>query len=51
MKRTVEENDVNSPSAESILRQVLQGNEFFRHEYGAGQYSDDYNLGRADQPS
>lgn len=31
---SMEENDVNSPSAESILRQVLYGNEFFRHEFG-----------------
>jgi len=31
---SVEENDVNSPSAESIIRQVLYGNEFYRHEFG-----------------
>src|SRR5215469_15832113 len=31
---SVEESDVNSPSAESILRQVLYGNEFFRKEFG-----------------
>jgi alpha-mannosidase len=31
---SVEENDVNSPSAESIFRQVLYGNGFFRHEFG-----------------
>jgi alpha-mannosidase len=31
---SVEENDVNSPNAESIIRQVLYGNEFFRHEFG-----------------
>jgi alpha-mannosidase len=31
---SMEENDVNSPSAESILRQVLYGNEYFRHEFG-----------------
>lgn len=31
---SMEENDVNSPSAESIIRQVLYGNEFFRHEFG-----------------
>jgi len=30
---SVEEGDVNSPSAESILRQFLYGNEFFRHEF------------------
>jgi alpha-mannosidase len=31
---SVEESDVNSPSAESVLRQMLYGNEFFRHEFG-----------------
>ena len=31
---SVEESDVNSPSAESITRQVLYGNEFFRREFG-----------------
>ncbi|HEV2205715.1 MAG TPA: glycoside hydrolase family 38 C-terminal domain-containing protein, partial [Candidatus Acidoferrales bacterium] len=31
---SVEESDVNSPSAESIFRQVLYGNEFFRREFG-----------------
>ncbi len=31
---SVEESDVNSPSAESIFRQVLYGNEFYRHEFG-----------------
>ncbi|MGH9479359.1 MAG: alpha-mannosidase, partial [Terriglobales bacterium] len=31
---SVEENDVNSPNAESIIRQVLYGNEFFRTEFG-----------------
>jgi alpha-mannosidase len=31
---SVEESDVNSPAAESILRQILYGNEFFRHEFG-----------------
>jgi alpha-mannosidase len=31
---SMEENDVNSPSAESILRQVLYGNTFFRQEFG-----------------
>jgi alpha-mannosidase len=30
---SVEEGDVNSPSAESILRQFLYGNEFFRREF------------------
>ena len=31
---SMEENDVNSPSAESILRQVLYGTEFFKREFG-----------------
>ena len=31
---SVEESDVNSPSAESIIRQVLYGNDFFRSEFG-----------------
>jgi len=31
---SMEENDVNSPNAESILRQVLYGNEYFRKEFG-----------------
>ena len=39
---SVEENDVNAPSAESILRQVLYGNEFFRHEFGKA--SEEYML-------
>jgi len=30
----MEENDVNSPSPESIIRQVLYGNEYFRHDFG-----------------
>jgi len=29
-----EEGDVNSPSPESIIRQVLYGNEYFRHDFG-----------------
>jgi len=29
-----EENDVNSPSAESIIRQILYGTQFFRREFG-----------------
>jgi len=33
---SVEESDVNSPSAESIIRQVLYGNEYFRKEFGRG---------------
>jgi alpha-mannosidase len=39
---SMEENDVNSPSAESILRQVLYGNEFFRREFGKA--SEEYML-------
>jgi alpha-mannosidase len=31
---SVEESDVNTPSAESIIRQVLYGNDFFRREFG-----------------
>ena len=31
---SMEEGDVNSPSAESILRQVLYGNNYFRREFG-----------------
>ncbi|HWX53171.1 MAG TPA: glycoside hydrolase family 38 C-terminal domain-containing protein [Verrucomicrobiae bacterium] len=31
---SIEESDVNSPSAESIFRQVLYGNEYFRHDFG-----------------
>ncbi len=31
---SMEESDVNSPSAESILRQVLYGNRYFRKEFG-----------------
>lgn len=31
---SMEEGDVNSPSAESILRQVLYGNRYFQREFG-----------------
>ena len=31
---SMEESDVNAPSAESILRQVLYGNHYFRKEFG-----------------
>ncbi len=31
---SMEESDVNTPSAESILRQILYGNKFFRREFG-----------------
>jgi alpha-mannosidase len=32
---SVEEGDVNAPSAEAIIRQILYGNEWFRKELGA----------------
>ena len=31
---SMEEGDVNAPSAESIIRQILYGNEWFRNEFG-----------------
>ncbi|HYJ46465.1 MAG TPA: glycoside hydrolase family 38 C-terminal domain-containing protein, partial [Pyrinomonadaceae bacterium] len=31
---SMEEGDVNSPSAESIIRQILYGTRYFRHEFG-----------------
>lgn len=31
---SMEEGDVNAPSAESLIRQILYGNEFFRREFG-----------------
>ncbi|HWD39353.1 MAG TPA: glycoside hydrolase family 38 C-terminal domain-containing protein, partial [Fimbriimonas sp.] len=39
---SVEEGDVNSPSEESLIRQVLYGNQFFKKEFGT--YSDEYML-------
>ena len=39
---SVEENDVNAPEAESIIRQVLYGNGFFRQEFGKA--SEEYML-------
>ena len=39
---SMEENDVNSPSPESIIRQVLYGNEYFRREFG--KVSEEYML-------
>jgi alpha-mannosidase len=39
---SVEEGDVNAPSAEAILRQVLYGNEYFRNEFGVA--SEEYML-------
>src|SRR6185437_11271681 len=38
----MEEGDVNSPNAESIIRQVLYGNAFFRREFGIA--SNEYML-------
>jgi alpha-mannosidase len=35
---SVEEGDVNLPSAESIFRQVLYGNTFYRNEFGKASY-------------
>ena len=35
---SVEEGDVNLPSAESIFRQVLYGNTFYRSEFGKASY-------------
>jgi alpha-mannosidase len=31
---SMEENDVNAPSAESVFRQILYGTQFFRREFG-----------------
>ena len=31
---SMEENDVNSPSAESMMRQILYGTQYFRREFG-----------------
>ena len=39
---SVEEGDVNSPNAESIFRQILYGNNWFRKEFGVA--SDEYML-------
>jgi alpha-mannosidase len=39
---SVEEGDVNSPNAESIIRQILYGNNWFRREFGVA--SDEYML-------
>jgi alpha-mannosidase len=39
---SVEEGDVNNPSEESLIRQVLYGNEYFRREFGKA--SDEYML-------
>jgi alpha-mannosidase len=35
---SMEEGDVNSPNAESIFRQILYGNEFFRREFGKASH-------------
>ncbi len=39
---SVEEGDVNLPSAEGIFRQVLYGNTYFRHEFGTA--SEEYMI-------
>jgi alpha-mannosidase len=39
---SMEEGDVNSPNAESIFRQILYGNDFFRHEFATA--SEEYML-------
>jgi len=39
---SMEEGDVNSPNAESIFRQILYGNDFFRREFGVA--SEEYML-------
>lgn len=39
---SVEEGDVNTPNAESIIRQILYGNNWFRKEFGVA--SDEYML-------
>lgn len=39
---SMEEGDVNAPSAEAILRQILYGNEWFRKEFGKA--SNEYML-------
>src|SRR5207253_3830683 len=39
---SMEEGDVNSPNAESIIRQILYGNNWFRKEFGTA--SDEYIL-------
>ena len=39
---SMEEGDVNAPSAEAILRQILYGNDWFRKEFGTA--SEEYML-------
>lgn len=39
---SMEEGDVNAPSAEAIFRQILYGNDWFRNEFG--KYSAEYML-------
>src|SRR5215475_13353669 len=39
---SVEEGDVNAPSAEAIIREILYGNEYFRQEFGKA--SNEYML-------
>ncbi|MGA8160913.1 MAG: alpha-mannosidase, partial [Acidobacteriaceae bacterium] len=40
---SVEEGDVNAPSAESLIRQILYGNDWFRKNFN-GKYSEEYML-------
>ncbi|MGI9065877.1 MAG: hypothetical protein ACR2HX_05660 [Pyrinomonadaceae bacterium] len=42
---SMEEGDVNSPNAESIIRQILYGNNWFRKEFGMA--SEEYMLSMA----
>ena len=35
---SMEEGDVNSPTAEAIIRQILYGNNFFRREFGTASH-------------
>ena len=39
---SMEEGDVNAPNAEALIRQVLYGNRWFRHEFGVA--SEEYML-------
>ncbi len=39
---SMEEGDINSPNAESVIRQILYGNNWFRKEFGTA--SDEYML-------
>ncbi len=39
---SMEEGDVNAPNAEAVIRQILYGNRWFRHEFGVA--SEEYML-------